>query len=162
MCAAGRISCLPENEHIYTVLFNFLVKIVSMIFCVYFFWEKLFLCWQHWWRRPGLVWSGGRVFGACHVQSVTHCTHEQELMPVLLKATALSCVFIDLFCLLMVDDLQEHRAEAALYSSREFKCSVTLHFEGSFSLLIVAFRLNILYMSGRAPKLWFGFPHPLT
>lgn len=35
-------------------------------------------------------------------------------MPVLLKATAVSCVYIDLFPLLMVDDLQEHRAEAAL------------------------------------------------
>lgn len=43
-----------------------------------------------------------------------HCTREQELMPGLLKAMALSCVFIDLFSLLMVDDLQEHREEAAL------------------------------------------------
>lgn len=34
MCAAGQISCLPENAHIYTVLFDFLVKSLSMIFCV--------------------------------------------------------------------------------------------------------------------------------
>lgn len=34
MCAVGWISCLPENEHIYTLLFDFLVKTISMTFCV--------------------------------------------------------------------------------------------------------------------------------
>lgn len=77
------------------------------------FLEKLSLCWQHRWWGSGLVWPGGSVLWVCSVQSVTCCTHEQELMPVL-KATALSCVFIDLFPLFMVDDLQEHRAESAL------------------------------------------------
>lgn len=120
------ISCLPENEHkthCFTCpLFNFTPSRLISWWKSYLwfsvlsvaFLEKPSLSWQHWWWGPGLAWPGGSVLWACGDQSVTRCTREQELMPVLLKAVALSCVFIDLFPLFMVDDLQEHREEAAL------------------------------------------------